>query len=235
MTTKYIPSIIYRNYINLFSKLMDLPQTSMFNVNGVAKEHTVFHRMELLDYDSEDECAVPKLSINSYVIKAVNPEEPIPGNYVEINPEFEFTQSAIFWAGAPMKVFKDYMALNDKKFGSLSWCASYERELYYPSFYVVESEPVFTMVITLAMLDKLEVPEVKATKVGSVDEDGTFIPAKPVLNNTQVQKQPNVTTAKVSEEESQIVPSVWSFPRQSSGILHKALDSISSFANPLTA
>ena len=232
MTTKYIPSIVYRNYINLFSKLMDLPQTVMLNVNGVAKEHTLFHRMELLGYDSKDYGAVPKLSINSYAIKAVVPDEKRQENQVEIYPELEFTKSAIFWAGAPMKVFKDYMPLNDKKFGSLSWCASYERELYYPSFYIEEESPVFTMAVTLVMLDKLEVPEVKATKVGSVDEDGTFVPVKSLV--TQSKNYPELATTLATTKEVQ-PPAVWSSGRHQPGILHKAMESISAFANPLTA
>ena len=240
MTATYIPSTVFRSYINLFSKMMDLPSTVMLNVNGVAKEHTVFHRLELDSYDSKDSFIKPTLKINSY---AIHSSEPIDATsdqvFVEINPEYEFTTHFVFWAGSPTKIFRDYAPLNDKKYGSLSWCASYERDLYHPSFVIDEANPLFTMQIALSTLDMLEVPEVKATRVGSVDEEGNFIPAvktphMPTEPVKHVSKLPTPISKVVVAEDFSMAAAVWKSGRQPEGLMHRAMTSLASIAQPLT-
>ena len=185
MEKKYIPSKAFRGIITLLTKMMDLPQTANINVGGENKEFTVFHRIELRDYESKDEGVGSTIIIKSYAIDGaydtrleVSSVTEINQSIKEINPEYDFTENQIFWAGAPTKVFKDYMPLNDKKFGSGSWCASYERELYYPTFLINEDDPIATIQIRFDMLKKFDTVEEKRTFVGSIGLDGDFMPSR---------------------------------------------------------
>ena len=238
MTSKYIKSDIFRTYIGLLSKLMDLPQSALLNVNGSAKEQTVFHRMELVGYGSNDSSVRPTLSIKSYAITEMT-DAPVPAGFAEINPEYEFARNAIFWAGDRTKVFKEYQALIDKKACPLSWCSNYERELTYPTFVINEAEPIFTMEIKLDMLQLLEVPSEPRTFVGAVTEDGVFIPAKP----TVVAKPAPVVTKEepvivkpyghpvviepIAFPEVSTRPAVWGNGRSFGGMMHKVIGGLS--------
>ena len=239
MSSSYIPSTTFRSYVNLFGKLMDLPATVMLNVAGVAKEHIVFHRLELDSYDSKDSLIKPSLKVRSYAILAAIPAEvSAVQSFVEVNPEFEFTKNSVFWAGSPTKVFKDFSPLNDKKYGALTFCASYERDLYYPTFAIDEANPLFTMTIALSTLDQLEVPEVKATKVGLVTEDGEFIPAKSTHLPTEPVKHVSklatpIAKVQVADEAIAAPAAVWSSVRHPAGLMHRAMAGLSSITQPV--
>ena len=185
MTQAYIPSKTFRGIITLLTKMMDLPQTANINVGGENKEYTVFHRIELLNYVSKDDGAGSTIVIKSYPIEGAYSDMPSHASRIEINPEYEFTENRIFWAGAPTKVFKDYMPLNDKKFGALSWCASYERELYHPTFVADIDNPIAVIQIQFDMLKRFEAPEEKRVFVGSVGEDGDFTPSRQFDESTR--------------------------------------------------
>lgn len=185
----FISPKVFRRYIDLFTKVMDLPQVIHITYPEMGTvDYPVFHKLELTDYnesknESNKGLIQPKLRITSYAI--FNSNAPVPAGMLSdsltlIDPEIEFNAKSVFWAGAPMQIFKDYMPLNDKKFGSLSWCASYEREQHYPVFYILEHDPVFESVFSLATLELIAAKEEKPRVfVGKVDEEGQFTPASP--------------------------------------------------------
>jgi hypothetical protein len=187
MRPPFISSIVFRNYLNLLCKLIDLPTSLQLVFPGTAvKEYTVFHRMTLKDYGSKDGLFVPTLEVKSYAVhelSSLTTDEEY--KLMLIDPEIAFSEDGVFWSGAPMKIFKDYSAMLDKKYGKLSWCASYERDLAYPQFVINENEPLFSSQYVLSALEMLSTPEEKRVFVGTVEEDGTVVPpAATKLTNT---------------------------------------------------
>jgi hypothetical protein len=236
MTDRYIPTTAFRSAISLFSKLMELPSSVVLNTNGVAKEFTVFHRLELVNYYSEDTTVElnpnASLSITSYAVEAVpSSEYPWTEGQAEINPEYEFAKKAIFWAGAPTKVFRDYTALSDKKYGVLGWCGSFERDLFLPAFLIDTTAPIFNMSIRLDMLARLAAPDTSQTPrtfVGSVDLDGHFTDASKTNG-----KQPQLADSNpIVVEQTGNTPAVWSSARPQPNVIHKVLTGIANLAQP---
>lgn len=198
---EFISSRVYRDYLVLLSKLVDLPTAIILAYPGEKiKEYTIFHRMFLENYGRTDGVLLPTLKVDSYAVIPQGIDSDIQTTFsdgkllVSIDPEYDFNQNGIFWACAPQRIFKDYMALNDKKYGKLSWCASYDRDLYFPTFNIIECEPLFSSSYPLEMLKLLDIDSApaeekpKATFVGSVDLDGNFIDAgmPKGANNTTV-------------------------------------------------
>lgn len=186
---QFISSTVFRQAVNLLTRMVDLPATLQLNRDGEVKECVIFHRMILVNYHNAPTNSAQSdlgayLEVTSFPVSDYDLERKLSTNERVVDPEFDFNQEFIFWAGNPMRVFKDYSPLNDKKFGKLSWCASYERDLFFPRFVINEEKPLFTSRFTLESLALMDVPEEKRKIfVGSVDEDGN-VTAPRVLSNT---------------------------------------------------
>ena len=185
MNPSFISAKVYRNYLNLLLKMIDLPTTIQLSLDGLEpKEHTVFHRMLLVNYNCTDGIFIPALKVSSFI--AMKTTEPLPDvHYYLVDPEVEFIDKQFFWAGSPIKLFKDYSPMFDKKYGKLSWCASYERDLNFPTFVINENMVLMEATYELSILDLLEASEIskpKAIFVGSVDEDGNVTPVSANLS-----------------------------------------------------
>ena len=175
MNPSFISAKVYRNYLNLLLRMVDLPTSIQLSLDGLEpKEYTMFHRIHLENYNCTDGIFIPTLKLSSFV--ALKTTEPLPDeHHFMIDPEVDFIDNQYFWTGAPIKLFKDYSPMFDKKYGKLSWCASYERELNFPTFMINENMVLMEASYKLAILDLLDVTEAAKTKptfVGSVDEDG---------------------------------------------------------------
>ena len=193
MNSPFISALVYRKYINLLSKMVDLPTTIQISLDGKEqKEHTIFHRMFLENYGATDGIFKPCLKVTGFIVTRQGdlPDSP---DLMLIDPEIEFNKNHEFWAGAPVKLFNDYMPMADKKYGKLSMCASYDRDLAYPTFMINETMPIIESSYPLSVLDLLEASESSKPRplfVGTVDEDGNVTPPSTTLNDGPIDTPP---------------------------------------------
>lgn len=189
--TQFTPSSLYRKYLGLLMKIIELPGNLPTDNHGTGvKDALVFHKMVLTDHDSTNGMFPPTLTISSYL--AYTPDMVVPEGHAlrEVNPEYSFYHEGEFWIGNTNKVFKDYTQMVEKKYGNKMWLVTHEREGAFETFSINEDEKLFELKIPLSTLDHIVHKEETRKFVGSVEEDGTFIPAPGSVENTTVNDAP---------------------------------------------
>lgn len=176
-SNNFISASLFHKYASLLSKMLNLPESIKCMYNGKLREFTVFHRLEFLNMSSEDgnmPTGRASILVRSYPVFP-NVEEGImdmlaKDGFARIIPEFELSRNSIFWAGSPVRVFKDHQVVTDKRFGAFAFCWDYVRELSFPQFYVDYTFCLQEMTVYLDVLDRMEIPDTPKTFVGTVDD-----------------------------------------------------------------
>ena len=186
MNQQFISAKVYRDYASMISKLnLELPSAISILEDGKIKEFPVFHRMILEDYHNADSTNYqfqPKLNIVSFIIRPYDENTFDETCATLINPETAWQYQHQYWAADPVKIFKEYLLANDKKYGKLAWCNNHDRELNYPEFVINEEQPIAQISILLSVLqmanDAINNSKVPTIFVGTVDENGVVTPSK---------------------------------------------------------
>lgn len=184
MNRNYISTTVFRRYLSLLAASgLKLPETVNIVTAGVGREFTVLHKIELNDLPQEGQVAgliEPTMSITSWAVAA---DGQVPADdkqsWQAVNPELDWVDHGYFWVGKTERVYNDVNTANDKRLSGFGWCGNAERELKFPTFHMLTNGPLFTIQVRLSMLDLLATPTtvtVSATKVGSIEDDGTFKP-----------------------------------------------------------
>ena len=191
---EYIPTSVFRRFLMLLAASgLKLPETVNLNIDGVAREFPVLHKMELSDYPRREGLIEPTVMITSWAVVPNEGMEIDPKRAEVIHPEHDWNMYGHFWVGKIEKVYKDLDPTRDKKLSGFGWCGNTERELAYPSFGLLNAGPLFTFQANTSALELFSLPTLvtpstpgKPTiSVGTIDADGdgTVIPvAKSGLN-----------------------------------------------------
>jgi len=131
------------------------------------------------------------LTISSYL--AYTNDMLVPEGHAlrDVNPEYSFYHEGEFWIGNTNKVFKDYTQMVEKKYGNKTWLVTHEREGAFETFSINEDEKLFELKIPLSTLDHVVHKEETRKFIGTLEEDGTFIPAQGTVENTTINDAPS--------------------------------------------
>lgn len=176
---EYVSSSIYRKFLTMLAATgLKLPETVNLTVDGVSREFTVLHKIELADYPPRSGLIEPVMSITSWAVVSTDGMVLDAAKTEVVDPERDWVQFGHFWVGKTEKVYRDVSTINDKKLTGFGWCGNAERELMYPSFCLLKDGPLFTTQVRLASLELFTPPQqvssLPTTKVGLVEADGTF-------------------------------------------------------------
>jgi hypothetical protein len=212
----FISSSIYRNFLSMLaSSGLRLADTVNLTIDGVARDFTVLHKIELTDFSTSEAAnkglIEPLMHITSWAIVPIDGvKEEEQKNFERIDPEREWVDHGCFWVGAINKVYRDVTAVVDKKLSGFGWCGNTERELAFPGFFLVKEGPLFTIQVRLSCLQLFTLPTTvvpgagsNTVKVGSVDESGVVTP-----DSTSIATVLAPAVEPVAEVEEQRVPAM---------------------------
>jgi hypothetical protein len=185
----YIGTSVFRHHLGLFVMAMKLPELVNLTVDGVNREFTVLHKIELCDYPVDGKVAAsgliePKLNITSWAVVSADSAEANQSKLELIDPERDWAINGFFWVGATQRIYRDRETnvIGDKRWGGLGWCGNAERDLIFPTFRLIDHGPLFTTTALLSSLNmlatpgKVTAPAAKpAVFVGVIDEVGALI------------------------------------------------------------
>lgn len=189
--TQFTPSSLYRKYLALLLKIIELPGNLPTDNHGsTATDALVFHKMVLCDHTSTNFLFPPTLTISSYLVYTEGMLVPKENVLRVVDPEYSFYHEGEFWIGNTNKVFKDYTQMVEKKYGNKVWLVTHERESAFGNFSINEEEKLFELKIPLSTLDHLVQKEEIRKFVGTIDEDGVFTPPPGAVISTTVNDGP---------------------------------------------
>lgn len=198
MNNPFISSAVFRQYLSLLAQAITLPEMANLTIGDSTKEYTLMHKIELEGYGEGAGLIEPSLRCTSWAILPVG--DSVDGAEEVIDAERAWHLEGVFWVGAPKRIYRETNPVADKRWGGFSWAGNTERDLIFPQFQLVKDGPLFTTTFRLSSLDMFAVggkPGKPSVFVGSVDENGTVVPA-PVagMRHTEDFKAPGVQIDK---------------------------------------
>ncbi len=241
---EYIPTAVYREFLDLLTRAIRLPESAQLVLEGQTQpqEFTMLHRIELADLNSEGPIE-PKLHLTSWAVRPAEGSAIADTDVEQIDPEFDWARRGYFWIGAASRIFLDSEKGNnaDKRWGGFAWCGNNERQLTFPTFAVLKDGPVFETTFRISQLRRYSPAaktKVPAVFVGTVDAmAGTFTPAPPAYLapglelSSEGSMQLGGSTLSLERGEATATVSQGAQPK--SGLVEKAMSAVTRVIAPL--